>query len=225
MWVMNAFRFGVVSTPATITFLQCTQDDTDQTTYTFLTQNTGTASADRVTGLVIMVEDGASVLSVSSGTVGGDAITIAANQYGTGAGGYTGGVAVAAVANPADTSETVAITMSEAVTSMRICLFQMNNVSSVTATASTQAEAAGAVALDINTTADGVGMAGCANNNGSRTFTWAGFTERVDNPGGTPDFGSGAADFDEDGTASTPLTVNCTDDGAGTTGGAAAFYR
>ena len=64
-WLINSYRFAV-AVPASITFLQCAISASDLTTYTFATQNTGTASANRHTVVAISAVDGATIFRAST---------------------------------------------------------------------------------------------------------------------------------------------------------------
>lgn len=113
---------------ASITFLQCAQNTTDGSSFTFSAQNTGTASSDRHTIVTIAGEDSASDFTVSTVTVGGDSAT---ELYSTLAAASVES-AIFGLANTAGTSEDVVVTFSEAVTSANICLYQVNNLNSLT---------------------------------------------------------------------------------------------
>lgn len=126
--LINSYRFATSDTPASITFLQCTQSTSDLTTYTFSSQNTGTASSDRHTIVTIGAEDAASNFTVSTVTVGGDSAT---ELYSTLAA-LSVESAIFGLANTAGTSEDVVVTFSEAVTSANICVYQVNNLNSLT---------------------------------------------------------------------------------------------
>lgn len=199
-WRMNAYLFGAPA--ATVTFLQCAQDTTDATTYDFTSQNTGTASATRWTAYTIHSEDGASTFAVSSSSVDGDAATEVVD--------FSSGTNLAAIyilANSAGTSETVSVTMSEAVTSVSICLWQIDNLQSGTATDTASAAGSGSAPTNIDVNADGIAIGGCTNGSSGAGYTWTGFTERFD--GGAAEHGATAADYDEDSTASVAMSIDC----------------
>jgi hypothetical protein len=216
-FVLNWIELG----PATITFLQCAEDATDQTTYTFSTQNTGTASGDRTTIIAVHAEDTNADfgLQISSVTVGGDTASIQV-QTDTVANDVLAGIAT--ISNPSGTSEDVVVTMSEGVTSVNICLYRANSLRSITATDTARASEAGAVDVDVDTTADGIVVA-AANDAGSPSYTWVGVTERYDGTG-TESSGTGGS-FDEDSTPETPRAINVDDAAPGGFPAVAAAFR
>lgn len=202
-------------TPATITFLQCAENDAAQTTYTFSAQNTGTASADRITYVGLVATDGNATYTINSVTVGGDTATEITDNGGAGTGLNAG---IYAIANSAGTSEDVVVTYSEAITGAAICLWQGNNsVVAATDTATVFDTNSGAVAgLDTDVPADGILIGICTIQQGGATHSWtAGPTERIDDPNvGADAQAYSAADYDEDASASTPLTIGMTGSGA-----------
>ena len=210
--------------PATITFLQCATDTTDGSSFTFSAQNTGTASSDRATIVGILIEDAAALHSINSVTVGGDSATEVVDQ---GAAGVLLNSAIYILDNPTGTSEDIVVTPSETVTSMSICVWQANNLESTTATdtASDSDTDANPMTLDLDVSADGIAVAVCADvSASSTTYTWVGFTERDDATPG--EHTRSAADYDEDSSASAPLTASCDSSNAGSqdqTGAAASF--
>ena len=213
------------STPATITFLQCATNTTDGSSFTFSAQNTGTASSDRATIVGILVEDAALVHSINSVTVGGDSATEVVDQGGVGS---TLNSAFYILANPSGTSEDIVVTPSETVTSMSVCVWQANNLESTTATdtASDSDTDANPMTLDLDVSADGIAVAVCADvSASSATYTWVGLTERDDATPG--EHTRSAADYDEDSSASAPLTASCdsSNTGAQDQTGAAASFR
>lgn len=191
--------------PATVTFLQCSTDTVDATTYTFSAQNTGTPSSDRVTIAIALVEDGTTNFSIDTLTIGGDS----ASQVVTSAtaGGSLVTAAIFVLANPSGTSEDVVVTGSEATINASVCLFQANNVQSTTATATNNdfETASAACTLDLNVSADGISVAGGTNEGNAATATFTGHTERADTATGEGQIAAG--DYDEDSSASTPLTA------------------
>lgn len=212
------------ATPATITFLQCATNTTDGSSFTFSAQNTGTASSDRATIVGILIEDAAVLHSINSVTVGGDSATEVVDQ---GAAGVLVNSAIYILDNPTGTSEDIVVTPSETVTSMSICVWQANNLESTTATdtASDSDPDANPMTLDLDVSADGIAVGVCIDQNNTGTWTWTGMTERDDAEPG--EHIRAAADYDEDSSASAPLSVTCDSSSAGGTdqNAAAASFR
>lgn len=191
--------------PPVLTFLQCSAEiTTDQTTYSFTTQNTGTATDDRYTIVGINARDSASAFTISSATVGGDAVTIVENV--TAAGQRFTGIGI--VLNVAGTSETVSVTMSEAITSMRICLWQVTGLDSATKIASATSDATPSVP-NLNVSAFGIAIGTCGKEDVNATATWVNLTERAD-PTGAAEISVTAGDFTNNDLADTPLTMSIT---------------
>ena len=221
-WLLNSYRFGVAA--ATVTFLQCATDTTDGSSFTFSGQNTGTASSDRYTIVGVLVEDAGELHNVDSLTVGGDSATEIVDEGGSTS---TLNSAIYILANSSGTSEDIVVTTSEVVTSMSVCVWQANNLESATATdtASDSDRDANPMTLDLNVSADGIAVAVCADVTAAGgSFTWVGFTERDDATPG--EHTRSAADYDEDSSASAPLTASCDSNSAASqdqTGAAASF--
>jgi hypothetical protein len=210
--ILNAFVFAA-PVAATITFLQCSGSNADATIYTFATQNTGTASASRVTYVGISGLDGQNSFGVASVTIGGDAAGEITDP--NPASPIT--AAIYSMANPAGTSEDVVVTFSEAIAGAAICLWQGNN----SATAATDSVSvfdtnSGAIAgLNNDVPADGIAIGQCSINQNGATHSWtAGLTERADASITTDALAYSAADFDNDSVADVPLTIGMTGSGA-----------
>lgn len=175
---LNGFNVASVSGPASITFLQCTDDTTDQTTYSFAGVNTGTASSDRALLFSIVSRDSANTFSIASASVDSNA---AAELADTNQGDVVAGLYI--IALPTGTSSTISVTMSEPVQTVGICAWQVNNLQSLTAVDVTMVNngtSGNSINLNINTLADGVGAGVCATGATSGTYTWSGLTERAD---------------------------------------------
>jgi hypothetical protein len=219
-FLINSYAVAPGTPIASITFLQCAESTSDLTTYTLATQNVGTASADRYTIGTISSTDSVGTYTTSTVTVGGDSATINVDQ---GASSPFSAV-IFAVANPAGTSEDVVITFSEAITGVRLCLWQANNITSATAVATTSATAGsgGPITLSINVSSLGVAVGVCSINNTTPTYVWTGLTEREDSTG--TEFNLSAADFTNDNSADSPLAITCDPTGSNTNVGASASY-
>ncbi len=220
---LQGFEVGGVA-PATVTFGDCVIDTTDLTTYSF-TLNTGTAGANRHTVIVAFGLDGASAYNVTGITVGGDAANEVVDEDATG----LPNSAIYILANPAGTSETTEVTFSEQISVGAACAFALYDLQSATAFASTADDdtASGALVLDLNTPADGVAVGGCINNTLTAAATWTGMIERDEQTGGggTQPHTISVADFDEDASASTPLSVTCDLTGTTDASGVTASFR
>lgn len=220
---LHGFNASSGGATPTIAFLQCgTQTSTGSATITVSAQNTGTASSSRVTIVGVLAEDSASTFSVNGLTVGGDAATEVVDEDGTG----VVNSALYILTNTADTSEDVVITFSESVSEdVTVCLWQANDLSSLTAVAATADDdtSSGVLVLDLSaTSADGIAVGVCLSAvDASETTTWTGLTEREDADVGTHH--SSAADTSPtDGSA---LTVRCDWTGTGDASGVAAAFR
>lgn len=213
----NLIGFGVGATdavvqPATVTFVGCTENEGNNTTYSFAGHATGDADAARTTVVGVLAEDDATNFTINSGTIGGVAATL------MGSGGSDTGALVNArfmgLANPAGTTATIAFTLSEAGTAGAICVWSVLDLTSLTPTAENQdfETSSASMTLGVNTTADGVVLGISTSAVAGATTTWTGLSERAD--GSLAEFSFSAADFDEDGTPSTPLAI--TSDHTGT---------
>lgn len=206
--------------PPVLTFLQCANDTTDLTTYTLSAQNVGTAGATRKTIIGIVGVDNATVFGVSTVTVGGDSATEIVDEDGTG----IDDSAIYILDNPVGTSEDVVVTFSEAISAIGVCLWEADGLSSSTAVASVANDdtASAAISLNLNTSASSLTVGVCGTTN-SATATWVGLTERAD--AGGVQIVYTAADFTEDATPATPLTVSCDYTGTNDATGVAATFR
>lgn len=215
---------GGAATPS-VTFLQCTSDDTDQTTYTFSSQNTGTASADRITIVGIVTEAGGS-RSVSTVTVGGDSATewVDFGNMSTNTGLLLVNAAIYSLANTADTSESVVVTASSGATSATICLWQANNINATASYWAAQGGLSGTVAPVNHFTKgeSGISVGVCVNVGTVNSSTWAGLTERADAASGEHSYS--AADFTDNAVVDSPLTASCDASGIGNGVAAAAHW-
>ena len=151
----------------------CFANDGDLTTYTETNVPTGVPHASRKTAIGILAQDGATNFNFSSGTIGGAASTELVETS-------TTGLMEATIyyldANTAGDHETVAITMSEAITGTGYCIWAIYFLASNTATGSVAnaSNAAASMSGDVAATGGGV----CAAISGSHvtgtTATWAG---------------------------------------------------
>lgn len=218
-FLLNSFA---LSGPPVLTFLQCsTANPTGTNPYTWASQNVGTAG-NRYTIVGVALEDSASVYTVSSVTVGGDAATLAVDEGGT----QPASAAIFALYNPAGTSEDIVVTTSEAITGGSICLWSVTDLSSVTATDTATGNNSGGtttMTLDVDLSALGVGVGVCSEANTSRTFTWTGFTEREDANGGSG--ARSAADYTATVAETNKAVTAARNGGSGNAGCVAATFR
>lgn len=217
--LINSYQFGV---PATISFVGCTSDETNLTTYTYTNHATGTAGARR-TIVGVGLRDGTTDFSTASMTVGGVSATEAADTADTGSLVQS---AIYIIDNPSGTTATIVVTASEAIQSMTVCVWAAYDVISITPadTAINFQTASAALTLDLDVTGGGVavGMA-TVNNSAGGTATWTGMNERSDAAsGGANEHGQSSADTTTEGT---PVTVSADFTGTEDATGATASFR
>lgn len=188
---------------ATITYLQNTGDGTNLSTYTFASQNFGTASADRhIICTVCGRSSDGGARTITSVTIGG---TTAAENVDTTSSGNVCGIYIAAV--PTGTSGNVVVVFNTTMGNADIALYSTTGVGSTTATDSgTSTSNPLTYALDV--VAGGIAVAIATSDNGAATATWAGLTERFDDATTGGNDKSGASDAFA--TTQTNLTVSCT---------------
>lgn len=217
--------FGVVSEPldptVSVTFIGCHTSASDLTTYTFNSVDTGTPNAYRKTILGFIGEDSANTFSPSSATVGGDAVSIvgASSQAFT----INGGFGI--LANTADSSETVTVTWSEAITGMTMCVWTANNLASLTPndTGVGQAGTGANAVIDLDVQALGIAVGMCGSPTAGVT-NWSipnmttSFEEDTN-----AELSAAAGTYQEDGSASTPLSADCVSSGNQKMGVSASF--
>lgn len=200
--------FGT-SPPVTVTFLQCHNDPDSIQNYTITSANVGTASADRLTVIGIGTRDTATSFNVTSVTIGGTAATELTDNAGAG----LVSAAFYSLRNTAGTAEDIVINNSEALASLQVCVWQVNNAGAVTASDSATVfdTNSGAIVLDTDVPADGVALGFCTVQDATATTSWSALTERSDGSvGAGEDHASSSADYDEDASASTPLSITAT---------------
>lgn len=201
-FVINSFSVSPPP-PATISFVGCTADTTDQTTYTFISHATGTAGT-RKTIVGVGMLDSATDFSTASVTVGGSSATEIIDSADIGALVQN---SIYIINNPSGTTATIVVTASEAISSLVVCVFAAYDVASETATdTATQFQTGGAnVVLDLNVLTDGIGV-GMSSSGPTAAVddVWTGFTERVDATAEASSHEYSAADTI---TTGAPLTV------------------
>ena len=165
---------------STVAYLQATVDAANAASYTFASQNLGTADADRT--IVVFVgsrASGATAFNVSSVTVAGVTATSVVQQSVTSASASL--CALYAVDLPTGTSGDVVVTPNRSAVRCGIAVFRCTGISTTandTATDS-QVSASTALALSVDTTADGIVIGG-AFNGANVENAWANVTERFD---------------------------------------------
>lgn len=186
-----------------VQFLQTASDGTNQTNYTFASQNFGNATATRH---IICTVTGRSTDGTSRSIVGVSIGGVSATENAQSENGTTGNVAGIFCAEvPTGTSGNVLVVFSDTMTCADIALYSANNLVS---TNETDAGTSSTGTYDIDVVAGGFVVAVCKSNNPPATATWAGVTEDFDEQDGNGDDKSGgSASFT---TTQTNLTVSCT---------------
>lgn len=156
-------------------FLQSATDTANATTYTFSSQNLGTADADRYIAVGIVAR-GTSPVTVSSATIGGVSATISVQTTNTTPGYNIAAIIIAAV--PSGTTGDIVVTFSAGVLRCGIAAYRLVGIDSITP-ADTGTSVANAPTTSLDIAANGVGI-GMAMTQASTTTTWTGLTEDSD---------------------------------------------
>jgi hypothetical protein len=171
--VDNLIYISSGAAPAEIAFLQSASSTANATTYTFSSQNLGTADAGRYIAVGV---GGRGFASISSVTVGGVSATIV-SQLENGSSSNVAGIAIAAV--PTGTTGDIVVTWNEAGLRMGISVYRITNLTSPTISdVSTSTANDPSVTLDIPVNGIGMGMALAQTSSG--TASWTGMTEDAD---------------------------------------------
>lgn len=188
---------------ATISFLQTANTGSNLTTYTFSSQNLGTADANRyiIVAVCARSSDG-SDRNLNSVTVGGVSATVNANSMFSG---NTVALAVAAV--PTGTTGDVVVTFSGGMGNCGIGLYRALDLSSTTAFDSATASDADPISANIDIQANGVCVAIAKTDNTAPQCTWTNLTEDYDTADGGGNCMSAASD--EFASTQTNLNVQC----------------
>lgn len=215
-FLINSYQFGVPPTP-TISYVTTTTLDANLTTYAFSTVSTGPAGATRKTAAAFCADDnGATNFSVSSATLDSNSMAEVVDSASTAT---TVQCAIYIIDNPSGTSGDFSVTFSEAVNSASVSVWAIYDLNSSTATdTATDADATNAAALSLNVdlSANGVGIAACTYHSGATNqFTFTGATERYDTGDSTNAALSIAGGDFTNTSAQTPRTVSCTGPGGG----------
>lgn len=188
---------------ATITFLQSAGDGTDLSTYTFSTQNLGSASSDRK---IICTVNGRSsdggARTITSVTIGGVAATEVRDDTSNG---NVCGIFIASV--PTGATGDVEVVFSNTMGDCNIHLYHTTGVGSNTANDS-GTSTANPLTYDLDIEAGGIAVAIASSDDGAATATWAGLTEDFDDATALGNDNSGSSGAFA--TIQTNLTVSCT---------------
>lgn len=159
-----------------LTFLQGTTSTADTNSYTFSSQNLGTASSDRYIIVGAVARKAGASATISSITIGGVSATIVKQQTNTITNTNVSGLAIAAV--PTGTTGNIVVTFSATMLRCAISAYAVTELDSATPyddASSTSADPS--VSLDIPTDGFAIGMGLTA---AASTATWTGLTEDVD---------------------------------------------
>lgn len=190
-----------------LTFLQAPAIDlSDATTYTFSSQNLGTASADRYIIVATASRGLGATRSISSATIGGVSATKVAEVANTG-GGNTSTTCLLIAAVPSGTTGDVAITYDSGMLRCGIGMWAATALTSATPTdtATSTADDPTESTLDVNAGGFAIAVGYTAN---QATTTWTGLTEKYD----AQDLGEGithSGASDTFASAQTNLTITC----------------
>ena len=211
-FLINSYAYGTAPPPAgpVVNFLQCASDDTDANPYTFVSQNVGTAAADRYNIVVVMAEDSANSFGTSSVTIGGGAGT---ERIDSGNASSALDTSIYTFLNTAGTSENIVVTFSEAVTSAHICVFEVTGLVDAGVATDTAAtfSAGAAITLDTDVTAAGFIVGGCIDA-ATGPVAWTGLTEIQETSSAESTLSVASHDASS---ASTPLSITCDPTAAG----------
>lgn len=198
------------ATPATATYLQNAVDTSSQTTYTFTSQNFGTAASNRflIVAFASRHNSGSSGVTVTGVTIGG----LTATQIVAGSNSQGNNCEIWGVVVPTGTSGTVAITFSSAKNGIGMALYScvVNSTTPVqTATSTTTPSPTGNVNVPANGFAIGVGF-----RDSNTTATWSGI-DLDDNMANGSNRSTSVAHKNFT-SAQTPLAVTCNWGGSNT---------
>lgn len=190
MFMVNhlvGFGAGSQDAPVTAAYVSSNKSETDLTTYSFASQDIGTAAADRIVVVAPFFNAGGS-LTISSATLGGSGMTpiiTALNDTGS----ATTGVALYALAYPTGTTATIEFTLSGGAVRGGIGVWTLSGKTGSVAAYDTGSSATGdptTTNVDIPNLGCLITVAGCANS-GALTVTWTGPSEDFDITVGTSD--------------------------------------
>lgn len=157
-----------------LNFLQATDDTANATTYTFSSQNLGTAATDRNIIVAVGSKKAGSATTISSVTIGGVSATILKQDYNSSNNTSITGVAMATV--PTGTTGDIVVTFSDSMLRARIGVWSYNGSLTLLDSGSSTATAP---TYDINVGKDGFVIATSASGTSTST-TWTELTEKYD---------------------------------------------
>lgn len=187
-------------------YLQSAGDTANGSSYTFSSQNLGTADAARYIIVGIGARWGAAPTSVTSVTVGGVSATEVVQL---GPAGNVAAIYIAAV--PTGTTGDVVVTLSDTMLRCVIHLYRVVNIASATAS-DTDSNAAATPTMSIDVPAGGFAVGVCMGGT-TGSFVWSGLTEDDDRQVEAATFGAASDEFVS---AQTGLAVSVTVTGATT---------
>jgi len=197
-------------------------DETDTNSYSFASQDFGTADANRHLIIAITGEAVSGSIAISSVTIGGVSATITVQASSDDATKGVAGIAIAAV--PSGATGTVAVTFNANARYAGIAVWAAYNLASATAvdTASSTSGTADPTSLNVDTAINDFVIAVGRSDNAS-SAAWTGVTKRFDlTYGGTDEHTGGDHTAT---TAETPRTVQYNMSSAGRACGVAAVFR
>lgn len=186
----------------TASFLQGASDASNLTTYTFATQNLGTAAGGRYIAVGIGARGTNSGLTISTVTIAGVSATETIQVTNSASSNNVSGIYIAAV--PTGTTGDVVVTFSVGVLRCAIQMYRLVGIDSITAS-----DTGTSTALDPTTSIDvpaggvAIGAANCSN---ATTATWTGITEDYDSQ---TEAWTGSSAFNTFASVQTGLTVTC----------------
>lgn len=192
-------------------YLQTTQDTSDQSTYTFSSQNFGTASSDRYIIIGIAARKAGAATTISSVTIGGVSATIVAEYSNSDTNSNISALAIANV--PTGTTGDVVVVFGATMVRCVITAWSATNLSSATPH-DTLTNGSADPTGTIDVPAGGFAVA-TALSNSVGTVTWTGLTEHSDTTLETFVTVSDASDEFE--TAQTNMTVTANFSTSGST--------
>lgn len=189
-------------------FLQATSSTTNAATYTFSSQNLGTADSARKIIVAVEARINSSTPTFDSATIGGVSASIAKSAFRTN--GTTSSICALIVADvPTGTTGDVVVNYSASCDRCAIQMYRAVGVDSSTPTDTAEATTGDDPTTSIDVPAGGFAIA-CAimNNTGSSQITWTGLTEDHESaPESSSVVGSASDEF---ASAQTAMTVTTT---------------
>jgi hypothetical protein len=190
---------------ASRTFLQDAGDASDLTTYTFASQDLGTADAGRYIVAIVHARVASGTLTLSSASIAGVSATIALQETNSSATAKSV-CALVIAAVPTGTTGDVVVTFSTGALRAAIQLYRVLGIDGLTASdTATSTDSSPVGSMDIP--AGGIAFAGVNNGSSSTSFAWSNLTEDVDTT--LEAFGYSSAS-DEFATLQTARTITAT---------------